>query len=237
MLDEVDSTMLEAMRQGPNISGPTWILAYSQTTARGRRGRAWTNSKGNFSATLIFRPDGDGADVALYSFVTSLALFDALADLTGRTDGLTLKWPNDVLLHGGKLAGILLESSVFSGALHLAIGIGINLAAAPAAEDVEVDALRPVSLVGETGLIITPAEMLSALALRFDQHSRSFQSLGFAPIRTAWLAQAARLGEKIRARTMREEHHGTFRDVDMQGQLVLETAKARVHIPAADVFF
>jgi BirA family biotin operon repressor/biotin-[acetyl-CoA-carboxylase] ligase len=166
-----------------------------------------------------------------------LALFDALAAVTGRTDRLSLKWPNDVLLNGGKVAGILLESLTQDGALHLAIGVGVNLKTAPTAGDVEVGALAPVSLLAETGADVDPETFLDALAAAYARHEAQFQTFGFAPIRTAWLARAARLGEVITARTTRETYEGTFADVDNQGQLVLETAKARLSIPAGDVFF
>ncbi len=238
ILEQVDSTLDEARRVAQTLSGPHWILALNQTAARGRRGRAWSMPKGNFAATLVLRPSEPAGVAALRSFVASLALFDALSAVTGRVEGLSLKWPNDVLFNGGKLAGILLESIGQGGHMsHLAIGIGVNLGAAPDARDVEPDALRPVSLASETGLNITPQEFLTALAASYATYEDQFQSYGFAPIRTAWLSRAARLGEVIRARTGNSETHGVFKDVDKDGQLVLETAKGRVALPAADVYF
>ena len=166
--------------------------------------------------------------------MASLALNDAFVAATGRPDSFTLKWPNDVLLHGGKVAGILLERT---GAGHLSIGIGINLAGAPSPAHVEPGAVRPVSLVGETGVAIPPEDFLDLLAPAYAHWEAQFTTFGFAPIRTAWLARAARLGEVIRARTVTGETIGTFETVDETGQLVLSTAKSRVAIPAADAFF
>jgi BirA family biotin operon repressor/biotin-[acetyl-CoA-carboxylase] ligase len=105
VLASVDSTMAEAARRAPTLAGPGWILALRQTAARGRRGRAWVMPPGNFAATLVYRPPGGPAEHALRSFAAALALADALDALTGRPDAVALKWPNDVLLHGGKLAG------------------------------------------------------------------------------------------------------------------------------------
>jgi BirA family biotin operon repressor/biotin-[acetyl-CoA-carboxylase] ligase len=193
---------------------------------------------GNFAATLVLRPSEPASVLALRSFVASLALFDALVACTGRAAPFSLKWPNDVLLNGGKLAGILLESvSAPAGATHLSIGIGVNLAAAPDVNDVEVGAVTPVSLLNETGARVTPEEFLEQLACAYARWEDSFVTYGFAPIREAWLASAARLGEPIRARTTTQEYHGTFETIDATGNLVLLTAAGRLAIPAADVFF
>ncbi|MDA7428744.1 biotin--[acetyl-CoA-carboxylase] ligase [Primorskyibacter aestuariivivens] len=234
ILAEVDSTNAEAARIAAGLAGPEWILALKQTAARGRRGRPWSNPEGNFAATLVLPHAGDPAQAALRSFVASLALYDAFVAVTGRADSFALKWPNDVLLNGGKVAGILLESLTPT---QIAIGIGINLAQAPDASQVEPGAVRPVSLLSETGASVTPEEFLTPLAAAFARHEAQFTTYGFGPIREAWLARAARLGEVITARTATSETVGTFRDVDGQGNLVLETAKSRVAIPAADVFF
>jgi len=191
------------------------------------------NPAGNFAASLVMRPEGALEHWALRSFVAALALAEALDVFTGRPGALSLKWPNDVLLNGGKLAGILLESS----ASQLTIGIGVNLVAAPETDQVESDALIPVSLLGEIGLRVTPEDLLTSLASRFAYHEHSFTTYGFAPIRTAWLARAAKLGHPIRARIGQTEEHGIFRDVDAVGNLVLETSKGLRAIPAADVYF
>ena len=238
VLAEVDSTNAEAARIAPNLTGPEWILALRQTAARGRRGRAWTNPQGNFAATLVMRPTESPDQVALRSFVASLALYDAFVAATGRAEGFTLKWPNDVLLNGGKLAGILLESAGSAAGLsYFAIGIGVNLAQAPSPDQVEPQALRPVSLLSETGAEVTPEEFLDLLAPAYARYEAQFTTYGFGPIRTAWLDRAAKLGEVITARTARDEFTGTFETVDATGNLVLTTAKSRHAIPAAEVFF
>lgn len=230
--------MAEAARRAPDLMGPTWICALDQTAARGRRGRPWVNPQGNFAASLVLRPEGLPAQAALRSFVAALALRDALAAVTGRPEALGLKWPNDVLLKGGKVAGILLESTGLGGRIdHLVIGIGVNLVAAPAATEVEPGAVAPVSLAAETGTTIAPEDFLNQLAPAYDRWERAFAADGFAPIRTAWLQGATRLGQTLIARTARDEITGTFTDVDSDGQLVLETAQGPRRIAAADIFF
>ncbi|QGX98017.1 biotin--[acetyl-CoA-carboxylase] ligase [Roseovarius faecimaris] len=238
VLAEVDSTNAEAARIAGTLAGPEWILALHQTAARGRRGRAWANPEGNFAATLVMRPEGSAEQMALRSFVASLALYDACVAVTGRSAGLALKWPNDVLLNGGKLAGILLESAGSAAGLsHFMIGIGVNLREAPGADQVEPGAVRPVSLLSETGVAVTPEAFLDVLAAAFARHEAQFTELGFAPIRRLWLDRAAKLGEVITARTARDEITGTFQTVDEAGNLVLLSGKTRHAIPAAEVFF
>ena len=238
ILDEVDSTLDEAARISGQVAQPTWILAHRQTAARGRRGRPWQNPPGNFSATLVLHPAGPADQVALRSFVAALALYDTCAMATGRGECFSLKWPNDVLLNGGKLAGILLESAGQGrGVQRLFIGIGVNLAAAPEMAEVEPGAVRPVSLLSETGARVTPDEFLDLLAASYAAWEDRFTTYGFAPVREAWLRHAARLGEVITARSGTSETQGTFETVDDAGNLVLNTAKGRMAISAADVFF
>jgi BirA family biotin operon repressor/biotin-[acetyl-CoA-carboxylase] ligase len=235
VLDEVDSTMAEATRIAPELKQPTWIMARHQTAARGRRGRVWAQPEGNFAATFVMRPGGNTASAALRSFMAANALFEALALKIDRTR-LSTKWPNDVLLNGGKVAGILLESVGSGGAVDwLSIGVGVNLRSVP--EGVLDASFPPVSLEGEGGEPTDQDEFLSMLASNMATQEKVFVELGFAPIRKSWLRQAARLGEVITARTAREEITGTFETMDEAGQLVLMTPKGRVTIPAADVYF
>ena len=238
ILPEIDSTNAEALRRAPEMAGPTWVFAHRQTRGRGRRGRAWADPAGNFAASLLLRPASGPEHAALYSFVASLALFEACSALTGTQQRFSLKWPNDVLLDGGKLAGILLESSATArDGLVLVIGIGVNLAHAPEGGQLEGGALRPVALAAETGLLMPAEAFLGELAQHFASFDRQFQQAGFAPIRTAWLQRAARLGQVITARTMRDSFTGTFETIDETGNLVLHTAQGRQAIAAADVFW
>lgn len=238
ILDRVDSTLNEAARIAPDLRGPEWILAHEQTAARGRRGRAWANPAGNLAAALVLPVEDAPERAALRSFVAALALLEAGVAVTGRAECFALKWPNDVLLNGGKLAGILLESVGSGRALaHLAIGIGVNLKHAPDAADVEPGAVRPVSLLSETGTSVESEDFLTPLAAAFARLEQQFTRYGFEPIRELWLSHAARLGEEVTARTAHSETRGRFVTVDGQGNLVLETQNGRVSIPAADVYF
>jgi len=234
LLDEVDSTMAEAARRAPDIQGPTWIMARRQTAARGRRGRAWEQAPGNLAATLVYKPWATPREAAKRSFMAANALYESLAMFTDRTH-LALKWPNDVLLNGGKVAGILLESAARGPVLDwLAVGFGVNLASAPAR--VAGD-FRPVSLWSEAGQTVDPREFLAILAGHFATQEAKLDALGFPRIREDWLRHAARIGEEITARTTQGEVRGVFDTVDLDGNLILITATGPQIIPAADVYF
>lgn len=233
---ELDSTNAEALRCAiSGFAGPRWILARRQTAARGRRGRPWATPPGSFAASLLMHSAAGPARAALRSFVAALALYDALLAATGRPDLLALKWPNDVLLGDGKVAGILLETG--GRPMALAVGVGVNLVAAPGVGAVEPDAITPVSLLGAAGVDMTPEVFLDLLAPAFAIWEARLVEEGFAPIRTAWLARAARLGQGIVARLPGREIFGRFETIDETGALVLDTPTGRATLPAAEVFF
>ncbi|AUH35015.1 biotin--[acetyl-CoA-carboxylase] ligase [Paracoccus tegillarcae] len=238
VVERVDSTNAEAQRLAPSLSGPTWIMTREQTAGRGRRGRGWSGGADNFAATLVLRPEGGPAQAAQLSFVAALALDQALTAVCGPYARIAIKWPNDVLLNGGKVAGILLESmGQGQGVDSLAIGIGVNLAAAPDPATLEPEATAPVSVLGETGHQVTQDEFLDLLAPAFAAWHKKLEDFGFDPIRTAWLARAAKLGETIIARTGRDSLTGRFDGIDETGALILQTSEGRRVIPAADIYF
>lgn len=243
-METIDSTNAEAMRRAPDLTGPCWFMAHAQTAGRGRRARAWASPRGNLYATLLLHPTEPPQTVALRSFVAALALRDALLGIGVPPGDLALKWPNDVLLDGGKVAGILLESQTTASTLPggarisaLAIGIGVNLIGHPEAAAVELGAVPPVSVLSKTGLRVEAAAFLSALAHAYDHWEQVFAIQGFAPIRAEWLANAARLGTTIRARTGTQDRTGVFETIDAEGNLILRMPEGVVAIPAAEVFF
>ena len=167
----------------------------------------------------------------------ALALRDAFVSLTGLPGAFALKWPNDVLLNGGKVAGILLESTASGTGYDLAIGIGVNLIDAPDPAAVEPGATLPVSLLTETGLRVSPEAFLEALAPAYTAWEAVFVHQGFTALRQEWLNHAARLGETIRARTGTQTREGVFETIDPAGNLILRMSSGPVAIPAAEVFF
>ncbi len=233
IFDELDSTMTEAARQiADGAELPLWIMARRQTAGKGRRGNAWSDPVGNFAATHVLRTHGDPVAAAQRSFVAALAMRDALVGLTGREDVFTLKWPNDVLLRGRKLVGILLESH--RDAQVLAIGMGVNLQMAP--PPAPSDRTPPCALKPELGISVGQVDFLDHLATAFAAREAQFGD-GFAAIRADWLAHAARLGEEITARLPGREITGRFDTIDDMGSLILTEGRTRHVIPAAEVYF
>ena len=235
---EVDSTNALAMRLLNDFSCPTWIMAEKQTAGRGRRGRAWMDQSGNFAATLVLFPKEPPEKQALRSFVASLALFDTFVMLTGQAASFSLKWPNDVLLKGRKVAGILLETQKNKlGQDVLFIGIGVNLLKAPDVTDLEECATAPVALFAETGLKISPERFLEMLMPSYSRLEALFQTGGFATIRQKWMERASYLGEQITARLFDREISGLFDRIDEKGHLVIIADDGTQRIAAAEVYF
>ncbi len=235
VLDEVDSTNAYVSRLGQDGHRAIWVLAHEQTASRGRRGRAWSFQRGNFAASYLTWPNKPVEDIAQMSFVTALALFDTVAELGASK--LALKWPNDLLLNGEKLSGILLETVAHQGRMGLVIGIGVNLKHAPPQSDLEKRALPATTLAKHINDTIPPEAFLNALAPALADWQGRWEQDGFAPIREAWLARAVGLGTPIVARLPNVEHAGVFEDIDESGSLVLRTDKTVMSLPAGDVYF
>ncbi len=229
VLETVDSTNTEALRRVGQ--GDMWILTHAQPAGVGRRGKRWEMPKGNFAASLLMHSKEPLPALAQRSFVAALALHEVLDGL-GVAD-ISLKWPNDVLVQGRKLAGILLASS--QGAI--VIGMGVNLVAVPDMANLPEHAVAPISLHELLHSPPSDEEFLELLAHAFLKFERQMRSYGFAPIREAWLTKAARIGEVIYARLPEATLSGTFTTIDETGALVLQTAEGPRVLPAAEVFF
>src|SRR5262245_4960546 len=133
--ETVGSTNAEALaRARGGEAGPLWIMARRQVAGRGRRGQAWISPPGNLYATLLLTDPSPPHRAPELSFVSALAVHDAVIDAcTMEVSRLAIKWPNDLLGDGAKLAGILIEGESMPGRpLAAAIGIGINCAHHPA---------------------------------------------------------------------------------------------------------
>jgi BirA family biotin operon repressor/biotin-[acetyl-CoA-carboxylase] ligase len=233
--DELDSTNAEARRRAEaGEGGPVWITAAVQTAGRGRRGRAWSTQRGNLAATLLMLTDRPPAEAAQLSFVAALAACD-LADTCLGPGAARLKWPNDVLVHGRKAVGILVESGARpDGRLWLAVGIGVNLAHAP--QDVE----RPATAFAEH-MATRPPEPLAALDVLADAFERwrgAWTSRGFAAIAAGWSERATGIGQRCEARLPNRTVTGVAEGLDTDGALRLRLDDGALErITAGDVFF
>lgn len=235
-LDEIDSTNAEARRRAEaGETGPLWITALRQTAGRGRRGRVWeTGQGGNLAATLLLTTDKPPAQAAQISFVAALAVADLVDAFVARVPAL-VKWPNDVLVDGRKICGVLVESGRRAdGAVWLATGIGINLAQGPDAAE------RPATSFAAEGCDPppSPAQALERLAVNFATWLDVWEQQGLVPIAQAWSQRAFGLGQVCRAHLGAEVVEGVAEGLEADGALRLRLADGALRrITAGDVFF
>ena len=233
----LDSTNAEARRRAEaGDFGPVWIHALEQTAGRGRRGRPWRGGGGNLAATLLTPVDQLPAQAAQVSFVAAVALCETVNALAG-AGASRLRWPNDLYVGGRKAAGILLESGPRpGGGLWLAIGIGVNLAVSPPADQVERPATALVDIPGFSPP--SPADFLVRLAGRFEAWRLVWSRDGFAPVAAAWTRLAEGLGGPCTARLPDRTLSGLAEALDADGALRLRVEGGGiVRITAGDVFF
>lgn len=235
VFDEIDSTNSEALRRSPD-EAPLWVWARVQTRGRGRQGRVWESGRGNLYASHLLPLAFNPAQTPQISFVAALAVHDAILQLVCRDEiaaMLKLKWPNDVLLGGAKIAGILLESASGGAAKSaVAIGCGINLAHHPELEG------RETASLSAHGCQAEPAEALSLLADAMQTRLAQWNcGDGFAEIRDAWLKRASGLGGRVEVRMPNANSAGVFTHIDEDGALILKRDDGREQrITAGDVF-
>jgi len=234
-LDSVGSTNAEAFeRARAGDHGPLWIVARRQTAGRGRRGRRWISEAGNLYASLLLVDPAPSPRAAELSLVAALGVHDALVDRAPVLGPrLKLKWPNDIVCDGAKLAGILVEGEGTAGApLTVAIGIGVNCAHHPA------DTSYPATDLAQAGAPVAPDELaqslMAAMAARLAEWDRG---AGFAATRAAWLARAVGLGESARVRLPEREIEGIVETLDEAGRLVVRLAGGRRERIAAGEMF
>lgn len=207
-----------------------WLRADRQVSGRGRQGRNWVSPSGNlFASTLVRTGEGDPTPSSM-ALVASLALYDAVAAFLPPDvhQALTLKWPNDLLLDGAKLSGILLEREGTA----IVIGIGVNLAHHPDNLD------RPATSLAAYSMAPSPDIFLRELAERFAQWIAKWREPGLGAIREQWLVRAHPKGTALSIHDPAgRKIQGVFDGMDGDGALRLRLADGSVHVMhAGDVF-
>ncbi len=227
MVDEIASTS-EALKARAAYPGPeTALLARRQSGGRGRLGRPWQSVDGNLHLSVLLRPQSLRWPGRL-SILAAVALADTVRAFLPNPGALRLKWPNDLLLDGGKLAGVLLEAGTAPGPW-LVIGFGVNLAGAPSGLG------RPVACLAS----VAPAPVPEAFAGRLLQTLQGWRARyaaeGFDPVRAAWLAAAHAPGERIVVGTGKQRVHGAFRGLGDDGTLLLDGPEGELAITAGEL--
>ena len=231
--EELGSTNDDAMERGrAGDPGGLWIVAARQSAGRGRLGRVWSSPPGNLFASLLLVDPAPPDRAPQLGFVAGVALIEALREVAGAGDRVALKWPNDALFDGGKLAGIVLEASQLpGGAFACVVGVGVNCASHPAGLP------YPASDLSEFGARASRENLFPAFA---DCFARWFDKWsggdGFPLVREAWLASAAGLGAQIEVARGDGRLKGLFRTIDSRGRLVLDADAGETVIEAGDIF-
>ena len=247
--ETVGSTNALALAHGRDGDpGRLWVVSKRQESGRGRRGRVWSTPEGNLAATLLLVMNRELRSAATLGFVAGLALSDALDAVapgtrvaigpdggTGRNGGrFELKWPNDVLSDGAKLAGILLESSMIGdNKAAIAIGIGVNVVAHP--EDLPY----PATSLAALGSTCDAETLFLALSDAWSDTLRAWdEGRGLDIIRRRWLARAAGLGGEVAVQLDGNVIRGIFETIDEDCRFVIRDNRGEiVRIAAGDVHF
>lgn len=216
------------------------VCAGEQRQGRGRSGRTWSSPPGNLYTSTLLRPQPGWESPLHAAFVAALAVAETVEAFAGSRVPVQVKWPNDVLVYGGKIAGILLETGnarLEAGRLAvdwLALGVGINVASRPET------GLYPTMCLADVArpppdLDAVLERWCTALAWQLDAWERQ----GFADVRRRVLLRMAGLGSEVSVRLGDRDQgrvSGRFEDLDPDGALILQTETGRRVITTGDVF-
>lgn len=205
-----------------------WLRAERQTSGKGRMGRAWESEAGNlFASTLVRLSPGDPAPATL-ALVAAVAVHEAIEDLAGR-GRVAIKWPNDIMAGNAKLCGMLLERVEDA----IIIGIGVNVASAPAIAGRETTSLYALGIEA-----CDAASVLDLISRRLADQLYRWRTYGIEPTIRAWESRAHARGATLRAQLPDgEQLEGAFEGLDRDGALILRLADGARHvIHAADIF-
>ena len=232
VLGSVPSTQDVAM--DAMINGATeglTIQAMTMESGRGRHGHKWEAPMGNLYLSTLLRPRCNLEEAGDLSFVVAVALYKTLSRyINSEKHKITLKWPNDVLVDGLKISGILLETNTQDNTLDgVVVGIGVNVFNAPdLAINLEKLSKNPVYINKIRDDLLENLNIYYAL----------WQEEGIAPIRLLWLKNAHGLGQAISARLPNKTYKGIFEGLSEEGALILKDENNERHIiHAADVYF
>ena len=236
--ESLGSTNIEAHNLFEGGEGaPFWVRSDEQTDGRGRRGREWVSPKGNFYATACYAFDGTPVEAAKLSFVAAIAAARALSAYT-LTSHPGLKWPNDVLLGGRKIAGLLLESKPGC----VLIGIGVNLVSHPDGGNIPathlLEHIAPAALNSDEPEFTGADGFLAILARAFDKAFKKHLAYGFSATRADWTALAVGLPGPVKVNLANESFLGEAQSLLENGALRVVAGDGTIRdIHAGDVFF
>lgn len=225
--EKLGSTNDKALEISANAEGCYVIRADEQTAGRGRRGRVWQSLHGNlfFSLLLEFELENIGELV----IISAISLYQSIKQISPQAD-ISLKWPNDVLLNGAKISGILLEKADGN---YMIVGIGVNIEKSPHNEDL----LYPATSLKEAGIQVTGDDFLMLYLRIFSNNMNILKNSGFESLRQFWNNNAKGIGSEITIKQDKNNLQGVFRGINEKADLLLEKDEKISKITFGDVFY
>lgn len=238
--DVLDSTNEEAKRHAEN--GGTHgavVWAHQQTAGKGRMGRDWVSPDGNLYVSVLLQPSCSIKERTQLAFLTAVAMLDTLEPILGEAGEVSCKWPNDILLDGKKIGGILLESFQTTNDFGrtqewIVIGLGLNILHHPTS-----GTRYPATSLKAAGIELISAKIvLSRFVYNFIMRYDAWQENGFEDVRTAWVDKAYGINDLVHIEVGDENVTGVYESIDEHGSLMLSVAgKPAIAINAGDVTF
>lgn len=217
-VEQIGSTnaeLLERLSRGEALSDGDWLIADRQVAGRGRLGREWRDGSGNFMGSTVVTMRAGDPPAPTLALVAGVALHRAVASHVAGPAALTLKWPNDLLLNGAKLAGILLERR----GDHVVVGVGVNLVQAPVLAD------RQTVALADLGLDVPRDDFATALASSFGAELASWRTSGLIETVARWTTRGPVVGTPLVVNPATEDRLiGQYRGLDPTGALLLRLA-------------
>lgn len=234
--EQVDSTNTVALSYArSDLDHGIVIVADEQTAGRGRVGRTWTSPKGNLYCSILLPPFDKGSVDPRLSLLAANAVYETVADFINDRHGLSTKWPNDILVDGKKVSGILLEACDKQGKIFCIVGIGINIVA----ETLErvppeiADHVTALHLVGDPS--ITRDEVLESLVKHIDAWYARYKKEGASAICSFWNQHCNSIGRTIEIPSRNVT--GVSKGINERGQLIVETESGEIAIDSDEIRF
>lgn len=233
--DSVDSTQIVAQQYAQNGAKEGHvIIANEQTAGKGRLGRKWFSKQGTIALSVILRPNLPPHKTPQLTLLTAVAIVRAIKEVTGIS--CEIKWPNDVLINGKKLVGILTEMHAEPDVVRsVIIGIGVNVNEQQEDIPEEIQSIA-TSLAIEKGEQVRRAPLIAAILNEMEKLYDLYVVEGFSVIRPLWEAHSISIHTHIRARTANDVIYGYAKGITDDGVLLLEDENGVIHrIYSADI--
>lgn len=229
-----DSTqnLAVALADKPDSHGAV-VIAEQQKSGRGRQKRKWLSPKGGVWLSVVLKPDIPTAKITLLPFVAALAACDAI-----KATGLDarLKWPNDVMISGKKVAGILLDICAEAEQVNYAvIGIGINANVDSAAITARLEGVKITSISDELGRSVSRLDLVKALLENLERYYLEMEQSGAVAILQKWKKNSDMLGRRVTVTQNSRTVQGVAVDVNDDGSLLLRTGDVDVNVVSGDI--